>query len=194
MKLHVLCIAYQRPVQLRMLIDSFVLQTDHRWDLHVIHDGPPSENILKVMDLHGDPRIRLEYDNVQVGNIGHSLRRSKLQALRGEIDDYVLITNDDNVYVPRFVEFMLQYANMDTGIIYCNTVHSNLVYRGQISELRVNHIDMGAFIVQLPLAQEVGFNSTLPHADGIFARQCKQACIKKGLIYLHVNKFLFIHN
>ncbi len=194
MKLHVLCIAYEQPIALRMLCDSFLLQTDHRWELTVIHDGPPSNEEKKTFDLYTDPRIKFIINPVNTGHWGNSLRKIHLATIEGEIDDYVLITNHDNVYVPRFVEFMLERANMDTGIIFCNTVHNHLAYRGQVSELRVGRIDGGALIVSLPLAQSVGYKYNVGHADGLYARGCKNECVKRGLNIDHINKYLFIHN
>jgi ribosomal protein S11 len=54
---------------------------------------------------------------------------------------------------------------------------------------------MGAFIVRLPLAQEVGFKHyTYPAADGLYAEECAAKCLEKHLQAVHVNKVLFIHN
>ncbi len=194
MKLHVIAIAYEKPVELRMLCDSFLRQTDHRWQLNIVHDGPPSTDLSTEMALYDDKRINFFSTEARAGNWGNSHRKSYLANLKGEIDDYILLTNDDNVYVPRFVEFMLGSGNMDTGMIYCNTVHSHLTYSGQISELKVSKVDGGALIVSLPLAQEVGYKHDEGHADGLYAEECKKLCIKKALKIIHINKFLFIHN
>jgi hypothetical protein len=194
MKLHVICIAYEQPIPLRMLCDSFLLQTDHRWDLQVIHDGPPSPEIIQVMENYNDSRIHFIYSPERVQHWGNPLRRSHLANLDAEIDDYVLLTNHDNIYVPRFVEFMLGRANMDTGIVFCNTVHNHLTYSGQVSELKVGKVDGGALIVLASLAKEVGYKHDVGHADGLYARGCRLACVKKSLNIVHINKFLFIHN
>ena len=58
----------------------------------------------------------------------------------------------------------------------------------------LNYIDMGAFIVQLKLAQDVGFNSDAPAADGYFAEDCLAECQKRGLKPVYIPKLLFIHN
>lgn len=196
MKIHILCFAYEAPLPLRVLCDSVLLQTDPRWVLHVIHDGPPSDAILKVMDLpeYADERVHFVSNPVNTGHWGNLLRRKYLEELEADIDDYVLLTNHDNYYVPRFVEFMLSAGNPDTAIIYCNTVHNHLTYSGQVSELKVGKVDSGAFIVNVPLAKEVGYKHNVGHADGIFARRCRIATIKKGLRITHINKFLFVHN
>lgn len=194
MKLHVIAVAYQKPVELRMLCDSFIRQTYDHWELIIVHDGPPPAAILDVISLYDDPRINLLNSDERLGNWGNANRRTYLASLQGDVDDYVLLTNDDNVYVPRYVEFMLKEGSMDTGIIYCNTVHSHLTYSGQISELKVGKIDVGALIVSLPLAQEVGYVHDVGHADGLYAEECKKLCIKKSLKIVHINKFLFIHN
>jgi hypothetical protein len=177
-----------------MFCDSFLLQTDHRWDLTVVHDGPSSDEEKKTFALYSDPGIKFVDSEKRVQNWGNPLRRVYLNNLKGEIDDYVLITNHDNVYVPRFVEFMLGSANMDTGIVFCNTIHNHLTYSGQISKIGVGKIDGGALIVSLPLAQEASYKNNTGHADGLYALACRRLCIKKGLRIVHINKFLFIHN
>jgi hypothetical protein len=143
---------------------------------------------------YADARISFVSSPERVQKWGNPLRRFHLGTLQGEIDDYVLITNHDNYYVPRYVEFMLASGNMDTGIIYCNTVHSHLTYSGQISELKVGKIDGGALIVSLPMAQAVGYKNNTGHADGLYARACKNEAVKRGLKTVHINKYLFIHN
>jgi hypothetical protein len=194
MTLRVIAIAYEQPVALRMLIDSFLLQTDERWRLTVVHDGPPSADMLKTFSLYSDPRIRFLFSQVRLQSYGNDHRREYLQKIEGGADDYVLITNQDNVYVPRFVELMLQQAKITVGMIYCNTVHNHLVYKGQVSEIAVGKIDGGCIIVSLPLAKAVGYRHNVGHADGLYAEECRDRCVEEALEIIHVNRFLFIHN
>jgi hypothetical protein len=108
--------------------------------------------------------------------------------------DYILMSNDDNYYVPRFVEFMLNAVDQRAGIIYCDTVHSHCDYDYHHSELKENHIDMGAFMVRADVAKSVGFNHDHFSADGTYAEECMRRCNIKSLRAVKVKKPLFVHN
>ena len=53
--LHVIVTVFKRNIQLRQLIDSFLLQTCADWQLHIIHDGPVTPEIIAVLTLYSDP-------------------------------------------------------------------------------------------------------------------------------------------
>jgi hypothetical protein len=150
------------------------------------------------MDMQGDfhdPRINFYNSEVRFGCYGHINRRMFLEGIRGDADDFVLITNCDNYYIPPFAEYMLREAKGDVGIVYCNTIHSHQDWNIQVSRLKLSDIDMGAFIVRLPVAQEVGFRHvTYPAADGLYAEECAAKCMEKNLRAVHINKVMFIHN
>jgi len=202
MKLHIIVIAYNRPVPLRILVDSFIVQHSLNpavsvdWDMVIVHDGPASEEVLKTAALYKDnPKICFIATDQRMGNWGHANRREMLQIISGEADDFVLITNDDNYYVPRFIELFFEEAKHNkTGMIYCDFIHHNFTYDILFSKIKVNHIDMGAFIVNMGIAQEVGFVHDLPESDGLFAEECAAKCREKGYRVVKINKPLFIHN
>ena len=115
--------------------------------------------------------------------------------LMGDPGDFVLITNDDNYYIPKFIEWMLNEAQKpDVGMVYCDFLHHTLSYINMISQPRLNYIDMGAYIIDLKIAQEVGFNHDIAGADGLFAEECNQKCIDSGLKSVHVPVTMFVHN
>jgi hypothetical protein len=117
-----------------------------------------------------------------------------LQELCGEPDDYVLITNDDNQYVPVFVEYMLKCCGENVGFVTCDTIHNYFGYDILASEIKVGAIDMGSFIVKLDVAKAVGFNHMENVADGMYAVECANECQKRGLSVKGIRKPLFIHN
>ena len=195
MKLHIIAVAYERPIALRVLIDCFLLQTCPDWELNIVYDGPIPKDIMEVLKLYKGER-RIFYTNTQkrIGNFGHPNRASMLQAIKGKKDDYVLITNDDNYYVPKFVEFFLYSTNPTIGMVYCNTLHSYYAYDVHQSMIQEKCIDMGCFIVRLDVAQETGFNHYNHSADGLYAEECQATCKRKGLTSRYIPKALFIHN
>jgi hypothetical protein len=196
MILHIIVAAYQHPVATRGLIDSFVVQTSKCWKLYCVHDGPPYPEWQDHKRLYeNEPRVGLFSSDVQFGCNGHLNRSMFLDALTGNPDDFILITNCDNYYIPVFVEYMLRECKSDVGIVYCNTLHSHQDYAVQVSTLKLSGIDMGAFIVRLSVAQENRFNHVeYMAADGLFAEETAALCAQKGLRTVHVNKALFIHN
>jgi hypothetical protein len=194
--LHVIAIAWEKPVWLRAFIDSFICQTDQDWIMTIFHDGPPSLEVQRVAGLYRyDSRIAFHATDNRRGNWGHDNRREGLAMLSGEKNDFVLITNADNYYVSTFVECMMKEAvKPRVGMVYCDFLHHTLEYINMISQPKLNFIDMGAFIVNLPLAQEIGFIHMEPAADGMYCEECDALIKKRGMLSVHINKTLFIHN
>jgi Glycosyl transferase family 2 len=197
MTLHVLCVAYNRILPLRGLIDSFMNQTDNRWTLTIMHDGPAPEGVQKVVTdtfYTSDGRIHYRETPQCNGAFGHPNRKLMLENLAGACDDYVLITNDDNYYVPAFVRDFLKECGADVGMVYCNTLHSYMQYTVMYTRVKECFIDMGSFIVRSDIAKSVGFNQTNHSADGKYAEECAAACSARNLRVIYVDKPLFIHN
>jgi len=195
MILHVIMVAYCKAIPLRCAIDSFKLQTRKDWILHIVHDGPAPGDVWDVINLYkDDSRIQFEFTPVRNGEWGHPNRRMILRKLPLNHRDFVLITNDDNYYVPKFVEFFMRECHKAVGMVYCDTVHSYEQYNVLISEPRENAIDMGSFIVKLDVAKKVGFNGTHLSADGSYAEECANYCRRVRLGVKHINKPLFVHN
>jgi hypothetical protein len=194
MKLHIICTAFNRPLDLKRLIYDFLLQTNGNWTLRIIHDGPPPAGIKKFITSLRDPRIQFEATKKINGYWGHVNRAAMLQDIKGDPGDYVLITNDDNQYVKSFVEIFMRNSGNNTGFLFCNTIHNYFDYDTLLTQVRVGAIDMGSFIVRLDVAKKVGFRHTVEVADGIYAEECAQECTRQNLKVIGIRKSLFIHN
>ena len=194
MTLHVLCVAYKRSVELGILIGSFLTQTDKRWTLTIMHDGTVPEDVQQVADFHKDPRVHFKHTPQCNGEWGHPNRAMMLESLGGACDDYVLMTNDDNYYVPMFVELFLGCCKADTGMIYCNTLHNYMKYGILYTRLKENMIDMGSFIVRQSVAKAVGFKHRHEQADGRYAEECAVECALHHFGIIYIDKVLFVHN
>lgn len=193
--LHVICTVYDRVIPLRILIASIQVQTDPRWRLYIVHDGPASEDWRVEMTKYAaDPRITYIETPTINGNFGHPNRAIMLKKLPINRSDYVLITNDDNYYVPLFIELMGNRCKPRTGMVYCDTLHSYLKYDVLKSAIKVNYIDMGSFIVRLDVAKKTGFRHSHLSADGTYAVECAAFCRKLSLEVAYVGKALFVHN
>ena len=194
MTLHAIIVAFERPINLRLLIDCFILQTDPRWKLYIMYDGPAPKDICEIMGLYDDERIQFYASAKREGSYGHPNRKKMLDALQGDDMDYVLLSNDDNYYVPRFVEMMLAKCSRTVGIVSCNTIHSHFEYKTHESQLKRGWIDMGAFLVKLPVAKAVGFTHRDFDADGMYAEECKTLSMANKYECIHIPKSLFVHN
>lgn len=193
-KLHIICTSYERPLHLQILINSFLVQTRLSWELYIIHDGKPSEAITKVINSYSDNRIHFTYTEKRNQQYGHPNRKLLLEQVKVSEHDFILITNDDNYYVPVFVEWMMSVVSNNTGIVFCNTVHSLMKYELHHSKLRENGIDMGCFIVRGSIAKKVGFNNTHYSADGAYATECKRYSDNRNYEIRYIAKPLFVHN
>jgi len=195
MKLKVICVACERPVEMTILLHSFLAQTCSDWELWFVHDGDPSDAVIRSSSLYAnEPRIHFIVSHLRRGNYGHPNRKWMLENIPHEEGDYVLITNDDNYYVTEFVEQMLSACIPDTGFVMCDCLHSYDHYDYFSCETAECKIDMGEFIVRLDIAKEVGFTHDHHSADGAFAVECVRKCVDMGLLIRKIDRALFIHN
>ena len=203
-RLKIICVAYDRPIQLRILIDCFLVQTCPNWELSIIYDGEPPVWYVKLKNEYGKViyyhnkkrRVHFYNSETRMENFGHVNRNAMLKELTGTKDDFLLMTNDDNYYVPVFVETFLNNCHDDVGFVYCNTLHSypQWNYRVHHSKIKQCDIDMGCFIIRFDIAQEVGFNFMHHSADGMYAEQCKILCDRNELNVIKLDSVYFIHN
>lgn len=194
MKLKIICVAYERPIAMRGLIDCFLLQTNPNWELTIIHDGKASQNVWNTVNLYNDNRIVFSETEQRNQQFGHPNRKMMIEKLIESNVDFVLITNDDNYYVPVFVEYMSGMISPNVGMIYCDSVHSHFQYIHHKTCVMVDHIDIGSFIVRIDIAKRIGFTGTTFNADGVYAMQCANLCKVHGLRVIYIPKPLFVHN
>lgn len=194
-RLQIICVAYNRPTELEVLCKSFQLQSVNDWVLHIVYDGPAPDNIINIMNpILKDIRIHFYQSPERYGKYGHPNRKTMLEALKCEPRDYILMTNDDNYHIAKSVEYILNVAKWNIGIIYWNTLHSYMNYDVHISELKENSIDMAAFAVRADIAKMTGFNHLHLSADGAYAEECLSTCTVKRLKTVKINKCLTVHN
>ena len=194
MKLKVLMVAYKRPIELMVSCGLFLRQTNPNWDLRIMHDGFPPKQVSEIMNLFGDERIHFEYSKERNGFWGHINRKSMLEELECEDTDFVLMTNDDNIIVPSFVEQMLGVVTEKTGLVMCDMLHSYANYEYKTTRLQVGFVDMASFIVRADVAKAIGFQHTSEFCgDGLYAIDCAKYCIDKGLDILHLPRAIFTH-
>jgi hypothetical protein len=172
---------------------QFLVQTNPNWELTVMYDGEIPEHTQDIMDLFGDKRIHFKHSKQRNGLWGHPNRKKMIQDVKSNENDFILLTNEDNMYVPIFVDAILSSVKKNTGFIMCDFLQSYIGFMVFNVKLKENHIDMGSFAVKSSVVKKVGFNHLNFSADGKYAEDCGKYCNENNLEILHIKQPLFIH-
>jgi hypothetical protein len=137
-----------------------------------------------------DKRIRVLYLDKRYNDWGHTPRELGKQQCRGK---YVIMSGDDNYYVPTFVSEFEKTINSYTqpGMIYWDMVHSHYDYSYFKCSPGFNQIDMGAFATRNDLAQQIVLNTSYA-ADGEYVEEFKIKFPQENII--KIPKVLYVHN
>lgn len=191
-------VAYRRHAQITCLIHSLQAQTDTSFHLVIMHDGPDAEMLRLLSKLSDETTLSFEFrfTRRRHDDYGHSLRA---EAIRDCATDYILLTNDDNYYVPKFVELMLSAARSKAlDLVLCDMVHSHerpggrpvASYSAFPTHPSPGNSDIGCFIVRAERARQVGFRDRRSIGDATFIADLMAQAPRWGKI----EKILFVHN
>jgi hypothetical protein len=170
------------------MLSSLLAQTNDNWCAHVIQDGTDNEISYKIVKSLGDNRIRYHATEERYNDWGHTPRELGKQESEAR---YIILSGDDNYYMPVFVE-ELSIASLDNpGIIYWDMVHSHYKYSYFKCSLGYNQIDMGAFATRNDLAKQIKLNTSYA-ADGEFIRDFNKKFPNEKRV--KIDKVLFVHN
>lgn len=193
-KIDIIAVTYGQIEILKCFINSIKSQTNPNWRLFLIHDGP-NEELRLDLEKNGyltDNVIFIGYHQ-RTMNYGHTLRKWALDNLVN--NEYVLLTNGDNYYVPSMVDEVLSKTE---DFIYFDLVHSHSnisnhnksTYGYMKCQLKISNIDMGCAVIKSDIAKSVGFNSLGYAADWDFFEQI----LKTNPTIHKIDKILFVHN
>jgi glycosyltransferase involved in cell wall biosynthesis len=182
---------YNRKNELQSMLASLIAQTKDNWRVNIIVDDTRKEYIWRqelttLITPYGN--IKITYTNQRYNDWGHTPREIGKQDSDA---DYILMTGDDNYYVPTFIENISPEMEKNVDFIYWDMVHSHYGYSYFKCEPRTHAIDMGAFCIKRELAQQLKLGTNFA-ADGdyveAFKKKFPNATMKK------INKILFVHN
>ncbi len=182
---------YNRPSQLMGVISSIFSQTSPNWKIHVVADATYDGYDRVKNYFSNDARIRFSELNGPHKDWGHTARNYGLQEAT---EEWVVMTGDDNYYMPIFVEEFLNVVDDNTHFVYCNLIHNwtNNQYIILNSIPRLGLIDIGNFMSRTDLAKKIKLDITNAQSDGLFVeeylRKYPQGIIKK------IIKPLYVHN
>ena len=187
MLVEIIAPTYDRTLPLITLIASLENQTDKDWGLNIVVDGDcgVAEAISK---LFGSERVKITYTGQRYNDWGHTPREIGKQASEAE---YVLMSGDDNYYVPSLVAEIRKAAEDKPGMIYWDMVHSHYNYDFFRCSPGFNAIDMGAFATRSDLAKQIKLKTSYA-ADGEFIEEFKQRFPNERIV--KINHVLFVHN
>ena len=179
---------FDRVNALKSMLSSLVAQSDRDWSAHVLIDSPGDTVMQGVVDGFLDNRIYSTVMDKRYNDWGHSLREIGKQTSEA---DYVILTCDDNYYMPNVVAELRQNSIARPGIVYWDMVHSHYSYHYFKCSPAYNQIDMGSFATRTDMAKQVKMNTTYA-ADGEFIDDVKKAFPNEKIV--RIDKVMFVHN
>lgn len=201
--LTVVVVAYRQPQPLLCLLMSLSCQTCRNFDIIVLHDGPDSATRDAVTAFRTlDEAMTIQYveSDVRHNDWGHSLRQTGIDMASG---DHVLITNGDNYYAPRLVEYAFDAMERHAlDVVLWDMVHSHPnaggmkvpAYAPFVTYPLRRRIDIGAFMVRTALAKAAGFKDRSHDADASYFEAVLRARPGAPLNVGKIRRTLMTHN
>jgi glycosyltransferase involved in cell wall biosynthesis len=205
---------YKRKDFLKLVIQSFVVQTYKNWQLSIVIDGKDTESDDLVKSYNNEQISSTMLESGPHNDWGHTAREYGLLNATG---DWVLMTGDDNYHMPVFVEYftneilrrpdaILHVCNMIAGSTDTQLYKPIRNYFAMDTKLEMGSIDISCFIVKTALAKQIGYPFRAYTADFEFVDAYMKKFGKLGLalsgstgklVYTNINKitnFLCVHN
>jgi glycosyltransferase involved in cell wall biosynthesis len=188
---------WERPNNLRVILSSLIAQTNSNWKAHVIIDGMTNDYRNIKDTFQSEERIKFSHIEGPNKDWGHTARNYGLDKAE---EDWIVMTGDDNYYVPVFVEEFLSYANQfNCKFVYCNMVHNLFIpgYRPINSTIQKGQIDIGNFMCRRDLIGDIRLNTKSYEGDWEFVEAFMAINIKRfepNESIIKIDKFLYVHN
>jgi len=183
---------------------SILEQTCKDFDLHIYHDGEDIQRWEEYIRKSGwSANVFWHNTEKRMNQFGHDLRDLGIKE-QADKYEWLIITNCDNYYVPKFLEYLNQSieSNSNAGVVYYHTVHSHNrgdadpageygLLKGVFEPCR---LDIGAFATKSSICKELGFKERYNEADAFFISEIKELQKKWKFDIECVDKILFVHN
>lgn len=169
------------PDRLKLFILAMQRQRYDNWELVAVTDGP-NEGAVSLVEETGDARIRLIETGERLGRWGHPYRQIGLDACRGE---FIGMSNDDNYYVPGYIEQML-HALDGADIAMCQMLHSYSAWG-----VTAAGGDLGGWIARASLVRQVPWTGQDFASDRAYLQSLLKLAAGRVAV---VKRPLFVHN
>ena len=193
MRIEFIIPTYNRVSHLITMLGSLQSQSNPNLTAHVVADCPEEdvqETMKTIVAFFNDPRIKLTILPERHNDWGHTPRQ---HGLDNATEEWVIMTGEDNYYVPEFVDIMLEESK-NHHFVYCDMVHNwiNRDYIPILSKLQLGKIDIGSFMTKTNMAQKIKLKKDYEWADWFFIQDFQNKY--KVAKYKKVNKILYVHN
>lgn len=170
------------------LIYSLLAQTYNNFEIIIHHDGPLEDESLKNKFEILDSRIKFICSESRRNNWGFHERYNL--AIEDHDSDYILFTNDDNYYVPLFLQIMIRsMKENESDLVYCNLVHNERGYFPINTYPEIGYIDLGCFISSIDIIKKTPWKYMHKEADGEYFKELFQIGNP-----IKISNILFVHN
>ena len=181
---------WERPQELKVILQSLMVQTNPNWKAHVVIDGLTND-YREVKDMYqNEERVRFSHVDGPNNDWGHSGRNYGLDVAT---EEYIVMTGDDNYYVPTFVDNFLRVAETGKDLVYCDLLHDlkNDMYQPIKSRIVEGVIDIGNFMTRRSVIGDLRLITDSYQADFKFANYINKHKTSK---VAKIDKVLYVHN
>ena len=181
---------WERPQQLKLILQSLMVQTNPNWKAHVVIDGLTND-YREVKDMYqNETRVRFSHVDGPNNDWGHTARN---YGLDHSTEEWIVMTGDDNYYVPTFVQNFLSEATDKVDFIFCDMVHDMKTdgYQPIPGHLQLGYIDIGSFMCRRSIIGDLRLKTESYQADYDFVRYITKHKTKR---INKINKILYVHN
>lgn len=168
-------------------VHSLLCQTYDNYEIYIHHDGPLNDSTLAEKFRKLSNKIVFIDSLEHKGHWGFYHRHNI--SLMEPHPDWVIYTNEDNYYVPVFLERMINAAvSNNTKMVYCDMLHSHYQWNLFETYPELCRIDMGSFMTHIDLIKDTPWTDYDAGADGKYAEKvaAKTNPVKaSGVLFVH---------
>ena len=191
MRIEFIIPTYKSVDNLILILQSLIVQNNRNWKAHVVIDGY-TDIFDTIKDFYKNEN-RIQFTNISgpSNDLGHTPRNYGLQ---NATEDWVVMTGDDNYYIPTFVDEILKVIDNNTKFVYCDMIHNGYNYQSFKCHHSSHNIDIGNMIIKSQFAKQLKLDRTRLDADGVMCNQyITKFCLEESNIK-KVNSILYVHN
>jgi glycosyltransferase involved in cell wall biosynthesis len=181
---------WERPEELKLILQSLMVQTNTNWKAHVVIDGLTND-YRQVKDMYqNEERVKFSHVDGPNNDWGHTARNYGLDHAE---EEWVVMTGDDNYYVPTFVDNFLQVGQTGKDLVYCDMVHDlkRDGYQPIKSKIVEGFIDIGNFMTRRSIIGDLRLITDSYQADFKFVNYVNK---HKTSRVAKIDKVLYVHN
>ena len=182
---------YKSVNNLILILQSLIVQNNENWKASVVIDGN-TDVFDDIKDFYKNEN-RIQFTNIPgpSNDLGHTPRNYGLQHTT---EEWVVMTGDDNYYIPTFVDEILKIIDTETAFVYCDMIHNGYGYKLFNCHHSSHNIDIGNMIMKSEYAKQLELDRTILDADGVFCNAyINKFCLDESQIK-KINSILYVHN